>query len=323
MKVKAISWSVAAIIACLTAGICFVSYLEPSVQSGVSGRVAGPVEKRAFQYLGREIILPRRAKRIAVTGALEALEDLMVLGVKPVGAMTIGGTFPPFFAVITRDAVAVGEKTQPNFETLLKLKPDVILSSDKFPEAINAKLQKIASTVPISHFSEDGGANLRLLGELTGKRQRAETLLEKYRKDLANARVRLTATDKERKVVAIRLRAGNICLYPEDVFFNEILYGELGLTVPEEIKKIKNPEIVSLEKFSEINPDVIFLQYEVNESPSRPKLLEEMQQNPIWRSWKAVREGRVFVNVVNPLIQGVAIGGKMQFLKAAVKILSQ
>jgi hypothetical protein len=66
MKVKAISWSVAAIIACLTAGICFVSYLEPSVQSGVSGIVAGPVEKRAFQYLGREIILPSGSLRLSI-----------------------------------------------------------------------------------------------------------------------------------------------------------------------------------------------------------------------------------------------------------------
>jgi iron complex transport system substrate-binding protein len=321
MKAKAMSWSVAAIIACCLTAIYLVRPSEPSLQSGVSERVAGPAEKRVFQYLGREITLPGRAKRIVVTGALEALEDLMALGVKPVGTMTIGGAFPPFFAAITRNAVAVGEKMQPNFEMLLKLKPDVILSSDKFPEALNAKLRKIASTVPISHFPEDGEANLRLVGELTGARERAETLVQKYRQDLAVARANLTV--KGRKVVVVRIRTGNIILYPANMFFNEILYGQLGFPIPEEITKVKKPEIVALERFSEVDPDYLFVQYEVSESPAQPRIMEELRRNPVWQSLKAVRNGRVFVNVVDPLVQGVAISGKIQFLKAAVAKLTQ
>jgi iron complex transport system substrate-binding protein len=324
MKVKTISWLVAMIIiCCIIADRYFVRHPEPSMQSGMSESVTGPAMKRVFQYLGREITLPGRTKRIVVTGALEALEDLMALKVKPVGAMTIGGTFPPLFAEITQQAVAIGEKTQPNFEAILKLKPDVIVSSDKFPEAVNAKLCKIAPTIPLSHFSEDGEANLRLLGELTGAKEQAEALTQKYQQDLAAAKVNLSATVKRRKVVVVRIRTGNIILYPANMFFNEILYGQLGLTIPEEIKKVKKPEIVALERFSEVDPDYLFVQYEVSESPSQPRVMEELRRNPIWRSLKAVRNEHVFVNVVDPLIQGVAIGGKVQFLNAAVAKLVQ
>jgi len=38
---------------------------------------------------------------------------------------------------------------------------------------------------------------------------------------------------------------------------------------------------------------------------------------------KAVKNNNVFINVVDPLVQGVAIGGKIQFLNAAIEKLSQ
>jgi iron complex transport system substrate-binding protein len=212
---------------------------------------------------------------------------------------------------------------QPSFEAILKIRPDVILSSDKFPASTAEQLKKIAPTIPISHFPIDGKANLLFLGELTGKQEQAKEVLRKYEQDAAAAKVRLPEGVKDKKVVAVRIRAGNIGVYPANVFFNEILYGELGLSVPEEIKAVKAQEVISLEKFSEMDPDYIFLQYAVLESPAQPNVLKDLQQNPIWRSMKAVKNNNVFINVVDPLVQGVAIGGKIQFLNAAIEKLSQ
>ncbi len=279
--------------------------------------------KRVFRYLGKDYLLPVKTERIVVTGALEALEDLLALQVKPVGVMTVGGTFPPLFAVITHGATAIGERTQPNLEAILKLQPEVIISSDKFPAATTGQLQKIAPTIPISHFPGDGEANLRFLGELTGKQTVVSKILNDYRRSLAVARANLPAAVKKRKVVAVRIRMGNIGVYPPNVFFNDLLYNDLGLPVPEELQTVKTQELISLEKFSEMDPDYIFVQYAVAESAAQPKALDELRQNPIWRSMKAVKNGRVFINVVDPLVQGVAIGGKIQFLKATVAKLSQ
>ncbi len=280
-------------------------------------------EERRLQYLGKDYQLPIKVEKIVVTGALEALEDLLILGVKPVGLMTIGGTFPPMFAEITQGAKSVGERVQPNFEAMLKIKPDIILSSDKFSAATEEQLEKIAPTIPISHIPVDGEANLRFLGELTGKQERVEEILRKYKQDVVAAKSRLPEQVQNKKVVVVRIRAGNICIYPDNLFFNNVLYTELGLPVPEEIRTAKVQEVLSLEKFSEMDPDYIFLQYAVSESSTQLNIVGELQRNPIWQSMKAVKHNNVFVNIVDPLIQGVAIGGKLQFLNAAIEKLSQ
>lgn len=90
-------------------------------------------ETRTIRYLDKEYTVPAKTERIVITGSLEAMEDALVLGVKLVGAMTVGGKFPDMFAAITDAAEFIGEKQQPNVETILKLKPDVILSTTKSP----------------------------------------------------------------------------------------------------------------------------------------------------------------------------------------------
>jgi iron complex transport system substrate-binding protein len=96
-------------------------------------------ETRTIRYLDKEYTVPAKTERIVITGSLEAMEDALVLGVKPVGAMTVGGKFPDMFAAITDAAESIGEKQQPNVETILKLKPDVILSTTKFPPDVSEK----------------------------------------------------------------------------------------------------------------------------------------------------------------------------------------
>jgi iron complex transport system substrate-binding protein len=236
--------------------------------------------------------------------------------------MTVGGVFPALFAAITQDAKPIGERMQPNFEAMLQIRPDVILSSDKFPAATTAQMQKIAPVIPMSHYPADDAANLRFLGELTGKQERVEAILEQYRQAVAAARQRLPQAVKDKQVVAIRIRAGSIAIFPANLFLNDILYAELGLPAPEEFKAAKNAELISLERFSAMDPDYIFLQYAASESPTA-NVLEELQRNPVWQSMKAVRNNRVFINVVDPLIQGVAVSGKLQFLNAAMEKFSQ
>ncbi len=116
--------------------------------------------------------------------------------------------------------------------------------------------------------------------------------------------------------------ACSINVYPDSVFFNPSLYTDLGLTVPEEIKQAKAQQVISLEKFSEINPDYLFVQFSEDENKDNPKAMDDLQKNPIWQSLKAVKDGKVFVNVVDPLAQGGTAWNKMKFLEAALPKLS-
>ncbi|AUM63340.1 iron-uptake system-binding protein [Brevibacillus laterosporus] len=280
-------------------------------------------ETRTIKYLDQEYKVPAKTDRIVITGSMESMEDAVVLGVEPVGAISVGGKFPDIYKSITGSSESIGEKMQPNLETMLKLKPDVILGSSKFKPEVYSKFEKIAPTFPVSHISSNWEANLHLLAELTGKQAEAENVLKKYKEDLEKAKASLSDKLKDKKVVAIRLRQGTINIYPEKVFFNPSLYAELGFTAPEEVKAAKAQEAMSLEKFSAMNPDYIFVQFSPDENKDQPKSLEDLEKNPIWQSINAVKNGHVYVNVVDPLGQGGTAWSKINFLKAAVEKLSK
>ncbi|PED05474.1 iron-hydroxamate ABC transporter substrate-binding protein [Bacillus pseudomycoides] len=278
-------------------------------------------ETRKITYLGKEYTVPAKVTNI-VTASLESMEDAAVLGIKPVGAITVSGKLPANVAKNLEGAKSIGEKMQPNFETLLQLKPDVITSSSKFPPEAGEKFTKIAPTIPISHVSTDWEDNLKLMGELSGKKDKAEKIIKDYKADAAKAKEKIGDKLKDKKVLVIRLRANSLYLYPEGVYFNPVIYKDLGLTVPEQIKSVKAQEKISLEKLAEINPDYVFLQYEASEN-DKPKVLEELESNPIWQSMNAVKDKKVFVNTVDPIAQGGTAWSKTAFLKEAVKKLSK
>lgn len=273
--------------------------------------------------MGEEYEVPAKVERIVITGSMEAMEDALVLGVKPVGAISVGGQFPEVFAEITGEAESIGEKSQPNFETILKLKPDVILGTAKFPDETKEQLAKITTTFPVSHISTNWENNLRLLGELTGKEAEAEAAIAEYYAEVENAKASFDPSLQEKTVIAVRVRRGSLFIYPENIFLNPILYTDLGLSVPEPVQAAASQENISLEMFSELDPDYIFLQFSEAENTDNPKALEELQNNPIWQSIRAVKEDKVFVNVLDPLAEGGPSWSRMNFLKLAVEKLSK
>lgn len=271
---------------------------------------------KVIKYGGKEYTVPAKSEKIVITGALESMEDALLLDVKPVGAITVGGKFPPLFASITDKAEGVGEKTQPSLETILKLKPDVILMSTKFPAETIEKMSKIGPTIPVSHISTDWENNLTLLGELTGKQDQAKQVLQKYKTDAQALKDKIGPVLKDKKVLALRVRSGSMFIYPEDVFFNPSIYTELGAAVPAEVKQAKTQQNISLEKLTEMNPDYLFVQFSEDENKDTPKVFEDLQNNPIFKSINAVKNGQLYTNLVDPLTQGGTAYSKIKFLEA-------
>ncbi|KKO51092.1 iron-hydroxamate ABC transporter substrate-binding protein [Paenibacillus sp. DMB20] len=294
----------------------------PSGQDAGSGS-GSETGTKVVKYLDQEYTLPSQTERIVITGAVEAMEDAIVLDVNPVGAITVAGQFPEMFQSITKNAQSVGEKTEPNFETILALKPDVILGSSKFKPEVVEQLNKIAPTIPYSHISSNWESNLRLLGELSGKQEQAEKEIAKYKSDLEAAQTQIGDSLKDKKVVAVRIRGGELYIYPAAVFFNPVLYEDLGLAAPEEVNAAKAQELVSKEKFAEMNPDYLFIQFSPDENKETPDALEQFQNDPIIKNLDAFKNGNVFVNAVDPLAQGGTAYSKIEFLKAAVTRLAK
>lgn len=292
-------------------------------QSAETAEPAASTDTRVIKYLDQEYTLPAKTERIVITGAVEAMEDSIVLDVHPIGAISFSGKFPPLFESITKDAKSIGEKTEPNFETILSLKPDVILGSTKFKPEVLEKLEKIAPTIPYSHVSTNWEANLKLLGQLSGKEAQADEEIAKYKADLDAAKTQIGDSLKDKKVVAVRIRGGEVYVYPAAVFFNPVLYEDLGIAVPAEVEAAKAQELVSKEKFAEMNPDYLFIQFSPDENKDTPQALDDFQQDPIIKSLNAFKNDKVFVNVVDPLAQGGTAYSKIEFLKAAIAHLTK
>ncbi|NEW06382.1 ABC transporter substrate-binding protein [Paenibacillus sp. SYP-B3998] len=290
---------------------------ETAASSNPSASPASAVNaSRKISYLGKEYVVPAKAEKIVIAGSIESMEDALVLGVKPTGASTVGGKFPPMFAKITQGVEGIGEKSQPNIEAILKLKPDVILSSTKFPAEAIEKLSKVATTIPVSHISTDWETNLNLLGEIAGKQEEAKKSLQSYKDELKVLKEKIGPVLKDKKVLAIRVRAGSMFIYPADVFFNPSIYAELGATVPEEVKQAKAQQLISMEKLSEINPDFLFVQFSEEENKDTPKIFDELKSNPIWKSINANKSGNLYTNLVDPIAQGGTAYSKISFLEA-------
>lgn len=284
--------------------------------SGENAAATAESGTRTVNYLGTDYEVPAQIDRYVITGALEAMEDSILLDIHPVGAITSGGQFPDMFASITDQAESIGEKITPNFEKILSLKPQVILGSTKFEAAVLDKLKQIQTTIPYSHVATNWEANLMLLGELSGKQDKAAELIQTYKSDLEQAKLTVNETLKDKKVVLVRIRDGAIYIYGPDLYFNTLLYGELGLTVPDAVAAAEKQELLSMEQFAAINPDVLFIQFSEDENPDNTAALEEIESNPIFQSVNAVKEKQVYVNIVDPLAQGGTAYSKIQFLKA-------
>ncbi|WP_320939590.1 ABC transporter substrate-binding protein [Lysinibacillus capsici] len=271
---------------------------------------------RTIEYLGESYEVPEKVEKIVVTGAMEAMEDMVVLDVHPVGAIAIGGKFPELYASVTDKAESIGEKIKPNFEKIVELNPDVILGSTKFPEEVQSKLEKIAPTILVSHISTNWESNLNLLAELTGKQAAAEKILSTYKADIEAAKSTLTEKLQDQKVAAIRIRGGQAYVYPKEVFLNAVLYGELGLAVPDEVAKAKSQEAISVEQLADMNPDYLFVQFSTEENADAPNALEDFKKNPIIQNINAFKNDQVFVNVLDPLMEGGPAYSRIKFLEA-------
>ncbi|WP_224768166.1 ABC transporter substrate-binding protein [Metabacillus idriensis] len=279
---------------------------------------------RTVTYLDKEYILPADAKRIVIAGSMEAMEDALVLNVKPIGASTVAGSFPDRFEKITAETDPIGEKIEPNLETILKLKPDVILGSTKFPDEKMMELEKIAPTIRISHLSSDWEANLTFMGELTGKKQLAEKEIKKYSQQLEATKKKFDGTSlAEKNVLAVRLRSGKLFIYPENVYVNSVLYEDLGLPVPAELKDVKAQQQISIEGLAEMDPDYLFVQFSADENGKTDQALEELKANPVINNIKAIKENHVFVNVIDPLAEGGPAWSRIKFLDKALSSLTE
>ena len=318
-------WSLgAAALLALTLAACNSSDEAKEAEAEVVEQEQTASEEQATEmtinYLGTDYTFPNPVENI-VAASLEAMEDAAILGVKPVGVLEVAGEIPEYLRTELQGATLIGDKKAPNAEVILTLDPDAIIGTSKWGEETMTPLNKIATTLPYSHISTDWKDNLLAFGELADKKEEAEKIIADYDAKAAEAKASLGDTAADKEVLVIRLRGGIMNVYPSGVYLNPVLYEDLGLQVPEVVTKAEAQAELTLETLAEIDPDVIFLQFETSENKDAPTALDDLQANPIFANLTAAKNGDVHVNTVAPLAQGGTAWSKVKFLDAAVEKL--
>lgn len=307
MKKKIISVSVLFVLLALT-GCGKIKESNITKESSINQKVK-------ISYLNTESVVTYPTSKI-ITASLEAMEDSAALDVKPSGAITVGGEIPSYLKKQMGDKVVnVGDKFGPNVESVTALSPDVILGSTKFDDEVTENLNKIAPTINVSHKSDDWEANLKLLGTLAGKSDEADKLIADYKNDLKNFKADHSDVPNK-KILMLRIREGELCIYGADYYYNPMLYKDLGFIAPKEVAGVDGQTTISPEQLANIDVDIIIVQFMDSENEGFLSSLDELKKNAIWKSVPAVANKQVFYNVVDGGYQGGTYLSKKVMLQA-------
>ncbi|WP_409340864.1 ABC transporter substrate-binding protein [Paenibacillus sp. MBLB4367] len=270
---------------------------SPSVSpSGSPAASAAPKESAAQttrkykDYKGHEIAIPTAPKRLIFFG--ETIGDLVALDYKPVGG---GQTFMQG-AVFEKQLQFEDVGFPLNLEKALSLKPDLIITGDTDEKAYES-LSKIAPTLMFDTFAplEE---RIVLLGDLIGKKQKAEEWLTAYKKKTESMWAKLQAAGMKPGETATVLTyyPGNKLFIMARAGLPQFIYDKNGFKTTPKVQAVldadKGFEQISPEVLPEFAGDRIFI---LNPIPDEAKRsTEDLLKSRIWLDLPAVKKGNVY-----------------------------
>lgn len=211
--------------------------------------------------------------------------DFLALGIKPVGT-----TFNDD-AIFEKELsdVTVIDAWGLDPELVMSLDPDLIIWNN--PDDYET-LSKIAPTLIMDYYSMDYTQRLTFFGQITGKEEKAQELINAFTEKVTESKKKLVEADKMDKTVILleNQQTGSLRVFGNDYGRGgELIYNELGFKAPERVmKEVINVEGVSFmdlsyEVLGEYSADYIF----------SDENIKELADNQVFNSLPAVKEGRL------------------------------
>lgn len=267
---------------------------EPSTEqaSEKEDTVEENATRTLVDALGNEVEVPVNPQRVIAT----YLEDnLVALGITPVAQWSVkDGTSIQNYLQGTLKDIPVIPHDLP-FEAVQNLQPDLIImdsaamvEGDKYEQ-----YKKIAPTYVIGkEVNNDWRDELLRVGEVFDKKAEAEAALKAYDDKAAAAKKEISEKAGNPSVAAVWLVSGKFFIVSENLSSGAVLYGDLGLQVPDVVKEISasatgNWSAISLEKLVELDADHLYIID--SESAENPAVLSDK----LWQAVPAVKAGNV------------------------------
>lgn len=267
--------------------------LTDMTESAVSVTESGIVYPYEYTDAAERTIVIEKEPQSIVTNYLPLWETLTLLGVKPVAVSGADNYIKTWDAFQGYDVSGVKDlgASELNLELLAQLKPDMILNQSY--DMKNLEIGNLEKIGPVAVFGNDTKMDWRLslreVAKIVNKQDKAEEVIKDLDDKLEADRVKLAEKYKDQTVVQFSLMGKDkyYVAYRPDLYDKE---KGLGLNVPEGFTQSETYEQISMEALVKMNPDYIFVNVFDGDEP----LLEELENNTVWRSLKAVKNEHIY-----------------------------
>lgn len=269
-------------------GACQSAANPPAANNAESGAAdtGALTTTRLYKHIDGETEIPAQPKRVFTD---LKVGQLMALGVKPIGSAS--------FPLKTGFFDATGIEDLGNYplslEKLAALDPDLIILTEAWRDGSGyAAFSKIAPTVVIPNHAEDLGEELRMFGDIVGKKEQAELWLVDFNAKVSQAKKQVNAVIGPSETFSIlNVRAKQFFIYNDVNMGGNVIYKYLGLK-PQ--AKVQTDVIQGdvWEIAAEVIPEYIGDHLFIATNKGAEEALQKNQK--IWANSTAVRKGNVY-----------------------------
>lgn len=230
------------------------------------------------------------------------VEDLLALGIQPAGVADIRGynTFVNVEPRLAETAVDVGTRQEPSLEAIAQLAPDLIIGTQLRHKAIYEALSAIAPTLLFNPYPDANALTqfaemqqtFSAIAERVNRRDAGEAVLRQMQNTFKAARDRLRAANPSNNSFLLGQfseTTPQIRLFTDQAMAVQVL-SQIGLE-----NAWKGPfdqfgfNTVGIEAFPKIE-QANFLYI----APATNIHLQQLQNHPVWKGLKFVREKRLY-----------------------------
>ncbi|SBV98373.1 Oligopeptide ABC transporter, oligopeptide-binding protein [uncultured Eubacteriales bacterium] len=263
---------------------------EPTPTPAATPEAAWP--RTIVDATGAEIVLEKEPERVTLLHVVY-LEHLLALGTPPTAAalgnaqgamesLEVSELYAPYLA--GKDITMLGNSKDLSVEAVLASEPDVIITFYNPASAeLVEQLAEIAPVVQIS-YADTWQNQLMLCAQVLGKETEAETVTNDVEKIIADTK-EVLAPYADRTFGLFRTDGKSFIAQGTAQF-----YKEFGLTKPSGFTD--KADTLSLEAVAEMNPYYIVFQHNVEVTEA---FIKSMEDNTVWQSLDAVKNGRVYI----------------------------
>lgn len=268
---------------------------------------------------GQELTIPVHPQRVVFLNVSNLDLYYAAGGRDTIAGKPTSDSMSPELADAMKDVPAVGIIHSPNMETILSLKPNLVIGVNvPFHNQIRQTLEQNGIPLYINSLDslEDTEKTLRFFGELTGKEGEANARADEIKKR-CDAVVEAASHETSPRSLIVFSSPESNNMATSYSFSGDLLKRLHGTNIADLDSSLQGPYVpLSMEYVIKNDPQIIFIISMGQSADELKRFRQSMSDSDAWSQVTAVREGRVYelparLFTVNP---GSHIADAMEYM---------